>query len=86
MANPAPLPLQQAVRLRVQMGAFSAQCSRCESHIFATVPDPDVLACDECGHEMQRTALLEQIAATARLTAEVIAEQTRSLSPEATAN
>lgn len=75
MANTAPLPEEQTTRLRVQMGAFCAQCACCESHIFATVTDPEALVCNDCGKEVQRSALVEQLAEAARLTAEVRAEQ-----------
>lgn len=83
MDNAPRLPEEQTTRLRVQMGAFSAQCVCCESQIFATVADPQALACDECGREVQRAVLVEQLEAAARLTAEVLAEQRRAAAPMA---
>ena len=71
--------MSQTPQFRVRAGGFSAQCPRCEAPDFTAADASALLACLSCGIEVHRAALLQQIAASARLTAEYMAEQARRL-------
>lgn len=61
----------------VQLGGFSAQCPRCEAFDFRPAAHEHLLACGSCGTQAHRAELLQQIAYSARLTADVLAEHAR---------
>lgn len=65
----APAPI------RVRAGAWTAQCPQCESHDFHPADNQQFLACTSCGAHTHQAELLQQIARTARLLAEVLAER-----------
>jgi len=71
--------MSQTAQVRVQAGGFAAQCPRCEAPNFSAADASALLACLSCGTQVHRAALLQQIAASARLTADYMAEQARQL-------
>ena len=71
--------MSQTAQVRVQAGGINAQCPRCEAPDFTAAEASALLACLSCGTEVHRAALLQQIAASVRLTAEYMAEQARQL-------
>ena len=59
--------------------AFVAQCPRCETHSLTPASDPRIVVCDGCGKKVHRATLLQQVAAAASLTADVLAERNPTL-------
>ena len=75
MAGIAPVQPSRTSRIRVRLGALTAACRHCEGQHFLQADTPDLLACDACGANVQRAALLRQLSAAASLVAESLARQ-----------